>query len=314
MSSGSGLLSGTVFGGGYDNSNLDKTAPTVVLNVPLTSDHQYVNFTRLAEERYGFNALHPRLAAQRERLARVAAAGAALENANKLGNQGSADDMSVDLSEGEGDNSNVEMGGVNETERNAGVRSGEETGETGAVKKPRKRLMKEDFYDKEDDFIDDTEMIWEEQAATSKDGFFVYSGPLIPPGQEPTVERYVVHGLTSILPLTHLIERMDQLSVAVVDEAEALVREVAEEELLLSLAGVVPMHQAGNQESPKPPKSNWRRRKPRGRISPSWPPNQRATLSQPDPSAESDEFVTFVRLLPRLLAGSPAASAFHLSC
>ncbi|KAL6721165.1 HIR complex subunit [Lecanora helva] len=188
MPSGSGLLSGTVFGGGYDN-NAEKLAPTVVLNVPLTSDHQYVNFTRLAEERYGFNALHPRLAAQRERLARVAAAGAALENANKLGNQGSADDMSVDLSEGEADNSNVEMGGTNDSERNAGGRSGEETGEAGAVKKPRKRLMKEDFYDKEDDFIDDTELIWEEQAATSKDGFFVYSGPLIPPGQEPTVER-----------------------------------------------------------------------------------------------------------------------------
>ena len=190
MSSGSGLLSGTVFGGGYDNANSEKTAPTVVLNVPLTSEHQYVNFTRLAEERYGFNALHPRLAAQRERLARVAAAGAALENANKNGNPGSADDMSVDLSDADADNSNVEMGGMNDSERNAGTRSGEETGEAGTAKKPRKRMMKEDMYDKEDDFIDDTELIWEEQAATSKDGFFVYSGPLIPPGEEPTVERY----------------------------------------------------------------------------------------------------------------------------
>lgn len=142
----------------------------------------------MAEERYGFNALHPRLAAQRERLARVAAAGAALENANKSGgNSGSGDEMSVDLSDGEADNSNVEMGGVNDGERIQ--RSGEETGEGGVVKKPRKRTMKEDMYDKEDDFIDDTEMIWEEQAAASKDGFFVYSGPLVPPGQEPQVER-----------------------------------------------------------------------------------------------------------------------------
>ena len=191
ISSGSGLLSGTAFGGGFDNAGIEKTAPTVVLNVPLTSEHQYVNFTRLAEERYGFNALHPRLAAQRERLARVAAAGAALENAHKFGNHGSADEMSVDLSDGDADNSNVEMGGVNDGDRAAGARSGEDTGETGSLKKPRKRMMKEDFYDKEDDFIDDTEMIWEEQAATSKDGFFVYSGPLIPPGEEPTVERYV---------------------------------------------------------------------------------------------------------------------------
>ncbi|CAF9923385.1 MAG: hypothetical protein ALECFALPRED_002370 [Alectoria fallacina] len=188
ISSGSGLLSGSIFGGGIDSTAPEKTAPTVVLNVPLTGDNQYVNFTRLAEERYGFNALHPRLAAQRERLARVAAAGAALENATKSGgNSGSGDEMSVDLSDGEADNSNVEMGGVNDGERIQ--KSGEETGEAGVAKKPRKRTMKEDMYDKEDDFIDDTEMIWEEQAAASKDGFFVYSGPLVPPGQEPQVER-----------------------------------------------------------------------------------------------------------------------------
>ena len=192
ISSGSGLLSGSVFSGGIDNPGPEKSAPTVVLNVPLTGDNQYVNFTRLAEERYGFNALHPRLAAQRERLARVAAAGAALENANKNGgNLASGDEMSVDLSDGEADNSNVEMGGVNDGERIQ--KSGEDTGEAGAVKKPRKRLMKEDMYDKEDDFIDDTEMIWEEQAAASKDGFFVYSGPLVPPGQEPQIERCVAH-------------------------------------------------------------------------------------------------------------------------
>ena len=189
--SGSGLLSGSFFGRGIDSTGPEKTAPTVVLNVPLTGDNQYVNFTRLAEERYGFNALHPRLAAQRERLARVAAAGAALENANKSGgNSGSGDEMSVDLSDGEADNSNVEMGGVNDGGERI-QKSGEETGEAGVAKKPRKRTMKEDMYDKEDDFIDDTEMIWEEQAAASKDGFFVYSGPLVPPGQEPQVERYV---------------------------------------------------------------------------------------------------------------------------
>lgn len=192
MPSGSGLLSGSIFGTGLDSNGPEKTAPTVVLNVPLTSDHQYVNFTRLAEERYGFNALHPRLAAQRERLAKVAAAGAALENANKsAGNSGSADDMSVDLSDGEADNSNVEMGGMNDRERNP-PKSGEETSEAAVTKKPRrKRMTKEDMYDKEDDFIDDAEEIWLEQAATSKDGFFVYSGPLIPPGEEPTVERCV---------------------------------------------------------------------------------------------------------------------------
>ena len=190
---GSGLLSGSVFGavGGVDSagSGPEKNAPTVVINVPLTGDNQYVNFTRLAEEKYGFNALHPRLAMQRERLARVAAAGAALENAHKGGGSGrSADEMSVDLSNDEGDNSNVEMGGVDERGLVLSTRSGEDTGE---APKPKKRTMKEDMYDKDDDFIDDTEQAWEEQAAVSKDGFFVYSGPLVPEGEEAKVERYV---------------------------------------------------------------------------------------------------------------------------
>ena len=42
-----------------------------------------------------------------------------------------------------------------------------------------------------DDFIDDTELAWEEQAAVAKDGFFVYSGPLVVEGEKPNIERYV---------------------------------------------------------------------------------------------------------------------------
>lgn len=186
---GSGLLSGAMFGGanGAESPAGEKSAPTVIIHVQLKGDNNTINFTKLAEAKYGFNALHPRLAAQKDRLARVAAAGAALENANRapLGGQ-SADDMSVDLSNDEGDNSNIEMGGIDD--RNGfGPKSGEDTGE---APKRRKRIMKEDMYDKDDEFIDDAEQIWEEQAAVSKDGFFVYSGPLVPEGEEAKVERY----------------------------------------------------------------------------------------------------------------------------
>lgn len=269
MPSGSGLLSGSIFGTGLDSSGPEKTAPTVVLNVPLTSDHQYVNFTRLAEERYGFNALHPRLAAQRERLAKVAAAGAALENANKsAGNSGSADDMSVDLSDGEADNSNVEMGGMNDGERNLAPKSGEETSEATVTKKPRrKRMTKEDMYDKEDDFIDDAEELWLERAATSKDGFFVYSGPLIPPGEEPTVERCVRYLLRSHAILTPSLERTGQPNVAAeADEAEEALREVVEEEEPLQPPRTAPKPQAGSPESPRPPRNRWKRRRLKGRT------------------------------------------------
>ncbi|MCJ1299023.1 hypothetical protein MMC08_001814 [Hypocenomyce scalaris] len=191
---GNGLLSSALFGGpANDSTGPEKTAPTVILHVPLNGEiNKYVNFARMAEERYGFNALHPRLAAQRERLARVAAAGAAIENANKQGGAStgsgmSGDEMSVDLSdnEGGGGDSNVEMGGVGGADCGSDLPGGEE------VKKaaPKKRRMKEDEYDKGDPFVDDSELAWEEQAAASKDGFFVYSGPLVPEGEKPSVER-----------------------------------------------------------------------------------------------------------------------------
>lgn len=165
-------------------------APTVVLNVPLNGEvNQYVNFTRLAEDQYGWDALHPRLAAQRDRLARVAAAGAALER--NATSRESGDEMSLD-SDAEG--SNAEMGGMSDAR----------TGTDGGAKKiPRKRKMKEDEYDKDDGFVDDSELLWEEQAAAANDGFFVYSGPLVPEVQKPVIELRYVDSLFSSLSIMH---------------------------------------------------------------------------------------------------------------
>lgn len=191
--SGNGLLSSAIFGGGQDGPVLEKNAPTVILHVPLHgTTNLVVNFAEMAEKKYGFHALHPRLAAQRDRLARVAAAGAALENAHRGRRSGSgisADEMSVDFSDGAADDSNVEMGGIvlHDREGNALRPSGSEGGIPKKV--PKKRMMKEDQYDKDDPFVDDTELAWEEQAAASRDGFFVYSGPLVPEGEKIVVER-----------------------------------------------------------------------------------------------------------------------------
>lgn len=99
--------------------------------------------------------------------------GAALEKAAGLA--GSADDMSVDLSDNDSNGGNTGMD--------------DEGSAAGKTKKPRKR--KQEDYDKEDDFIDDTELAWEQQALMAKDGFFVYQGPLITE-EKPAVERYVV--------------------------------------------------------------------------------------------------------------------------
>ncbi|KAI1773176.1 HPC2-domain-containing protein [Hypoxylon cercidicola] len=145
-------------------------APSIILNIPLNGEtNKYINFMRLAEEQYGWDALHPRQAELRARKARIAAASAALAQ-NDSSREG--DEMSVD--ESDNDDSNVEMGGT----------SGPDKAADGKPAK-KKRHFKEDEYDKEDDFVDDSEMLWEEQAAASRDGFFVYSGPLVPEVEKP---------------------------------------------------------------------------------------------------------------------------------
>ncbi|KAI9752435.1 MAG: hypothetical protein M1815_000513 [Lichina confinis] len=177
---GSGLLSSALFGGPASTSaqgSADNRPPTIVIELTLrTEKDRYINFARLAEERYGFNAIHPGLATQRDRLARAAVAGATAERASGLA---SADEMSLDGSEPESNGGGGGVGGVGT----------EGSGDNGDQKPKRKRKTKADAYNKDDPFIDDSEMVWQEQAAASKDGFFVYEGPLIKPGERPTVER-----------------------------------------------------------------------------------------------------------------------------
>ncbi|KAK4231985.1 histone promoter control protein 2 [Podospora fimiseda] len=176
--------------GGHERSILDfgrakpgeeVEAPSITLHIPLKAgeNNKYVNFMRMAEERYGWDALHPRLAASRERKARIEAATLALER-EKNGRESGDEEMEEDL-QSDADNSNVEMGGMNLP------LSGPEAPVVPAKPVRKKRNFKEDEYDKDDDFVDDSEMLWEEQAAASRDGFFVYSGPLIPEVEKPVV-------------------------------------------------------------------------------------------------------------------------------
>ncbi|KAH8168096.1 hypothetical protein CIB48_g125 [Xylaria polymorpha] len=150
--------------------------PSIILNIPLNGEtNKYVNFMRMAEEQYGWEALHPRQAEHKARKARIAAASAALAQ-NDSSREG--DEMSVDESDNE--DSNVEMGGT----------SGPDKAADGKPAK-KKRHFKEDEYDRDDDFVDDSELLWEEQAAASRDGFFVYSGPLVREVEKPEPGRYV---------------------------------------------------------------------------------------------------------------------------
>lgn len=172
---GSGLLSSSdLFGGPSSNEGAERKGVNIDLHIPLNP--QGGNTINIAQEifrKYGRDAINPRAAAHREQLLQVAAA------ANKI-DGGSADDMSVDLMSDMGDDSNVEMGGMDEDKSHTGADA------DGKVVRRRRKKIEE--YDKEDDFIDDTEMAWQEQQAVAKDGFFVYSGPLMPPGEAPTIE------------------------------------------------------------------------------------------------------------------------------
>lgn len=196
---GSGLISGALFGvdGNATTSGSLKTAPNIILHIPLHGQsNKVINFARMAEEQYGFAALHPRLAAQRERLARVAAASAALEKTEKgakgiSAGESAEEDLSVDV-EPESDldaDISMEASGVGLTGGNA-VGSETGLGMTADGKKKRTRKKKIEDYDRDDPFVDDSELAWQEHAAASKDGFFVYSGPLVPEGEKVQVERY----------------------------------------------------------------------------------------------------------------------------
>ncbi|KAJ5816845.1 hypothetical protein N7447_009078 [Penicillium robsamsonii] len=184
---GSGLITNALFGGGDDSAKSpdSRSTPNIIVHVPLQKGNQIVNFARLAEEQYGFAALHPRLAAHKARMARVAAAGAALErndkNAKGISAGESADeDLSLDAERDSDLDGDVPMGGT-------GTGTNGAPSEASDGKKKRRKKVEE--YDRDDPFVDDTEMVWQEQAAASKDGFFVYSGPLVPEGEKVQVER-----------------------------------------------------------------------------------------------------------------------------
>jgi hypothetical protein len=179
LPTGSGLLAGTPLGGlGAAPTTNGTTGTNIWLTFPLRGQNNVtINFAREVEKRYGFAALHPRLAARKERQRQLAAASNALEKAAGLG---SADEMSLDLSEPDSENERDAQG-----DDTSNAQPGDGT------KKRRKR--KAEDYDRNDEFVDDTELAWEESALMAKDGFFVYSGPLMSENEKNlTIERYVV--------------------------------------------------------------------------------------------------------------------------
>lgn len=171
---GSGLLSNSDLFGGPFMVEDDRTRHGVDIDIRIVLNPQGNNTINIAQEimkKYGRDAINPRAAAHREHLLKVASMANRLEG-------GSGDEMSLNS---DNEDSNAEMGGMDD-EKKTDAADGE--------KKIRRRKKKVEDYDKDDDFIDDTELAWQEGAAVAKDGFFVYSGPLVPPGEDAKIERY----------------------------------------------------------------------------------------------------------------------------
>jgi hypothetical protein len=187
MQASTGLLSAGILGGPTDEPSQESDRPTIIIDVPMRGQtNQYVNFARLAEQKYGWNALHPRASAHKDRMAKIAAAGAALEKGSATG--GSGDEMNIDGSDSD-----------TAPENNIPSGSGAEASGQAGTERKRRRRKKGDEYDKEDPFVDDSELVWENEAAASKDGFFVFNGPLVPKGEQANVERYI----SSLLKKVH---------------------------------------------------------------------------------------------------------------
>jgi HPC2 and ubinuclein domain len=216
LPTGSGLLSGTPWGGissGPEGSSVPKGTNIWLTFALKGKENVTINFSHEVETKYGLSALNPRLAARKERQRQVALASSELEKVAGLA--GSTDDMSIDASEPESNNdTDVVM----------------KDAEAPAPGKRRKR--KAEDYDRNDDFIDDEELLLEEQALMAKDGFFVYSGPLVEEGERPTIERFVFVELlmpASLISSTEPMELFEEVVAVVV--VELLVAKHPDEDL-----------------------------------------------------------------------------------
>ena len=136
----------------------------------------YINFASLAEKTYGpeiFNS---------KRLLGPQGFASSFLNHDRILETGSdseaEDDDAPDAAEGEDAADTEGAGGA---------------GKPTPVKKRRRRQNLADKYDVEDPFIDDSEALMEQVAAASKDGFFVYSGPLIAEGERAKIDKYIPH-------------------------------------------------------------------------------------------------------------------------
>lgn len=178
---------------GNDKSKNQTQEPSVILNIPLhsTLDNDYLdangtvsfNFFSLVQEKYKPIKAQRDKSKVKQNLLNV------LRSDLKDDDEG--DDVSMVDDEEEEDEEDIDEPNSSNT---AGVTAAN-TNTINLENTPKKKShpMKGKSligkYDIEDPFIDDSELLWEEQRASTKDGFFIYYGPLIEKGYYASLER-----------------------------------------------------------------------------------------------------------------------------
>lgn len=159
--------------------------PIVVVDVPLysTKNNDYLDENGQVVFNY-YKLVHDKMSTQ----SNTNLADEKLAKRNLLGqlNHTTSNIESIEVTEGD-DIVEDEEDGEDEDEEEVD----DEKTTTSPKKRPHSNKGKSLIgkYDIEDPFIDDSELLWEEQRAATKDGFFVYFGPLIEKGHYASLER-----------------------------------------------------------------------------------------------------------------------------
>lgn len=146
------------------DSRADGEESIIAIHVPLYSKDEAIgstqvvfNVMKMCEDKYGWKNVHP--------------------NASKF-NIDMYNDEELDEDDDD-DMEDYQDEAPKEPKENAKVDG----------RKLQKGKPKIGQYDFEDPFIDDSEMLWEEQRASTKDGFFVFWGPLVEEGKNARIDK-----------------------------------------------------------------------------------------------------------------------------
>lgn len=159
-----------------DSKDKQAAAPPIIaLNIPLLDPKApmpgqaevVVNVLKLAEDKYGWNTIHPNAKSAIDLMDEM------LDDEDEGADEDDDDELQV-VDEKGNSLSQSEKGSSTKKKNND-----ELTEEQRARQHETRMNRKVGKYDYEDPFIDDEELQWEEEITTTKEGFFVYWGPLV---------------------------------------------------------------------------------------------------------------------------------------